>query len=297
MSDIKNPAYKVLLPVWSGGESQFCLDRRQLKSVLGSPNRIAPVNKSLPVHERASTCESILGIYPNAISVGGVLGAGVERGDVAFGAWMTAAGVLMSLWTAIRIGLDEWFPWVTLIPSSCFFSIVSIYFFRSAYLLPRDNPILFNKSTQEVTFSQIKFHRFWKFWSSPGFLPSITVPWKSIQARSYKFTQYMGTTLRDSYRLELWAPTADDPKRLLVKESIGYLGSYEDEKLWQVYEHIRRYMEEGGPPIQHGEELRKPRRGRDLPPFVDSVLATLGGPALTDEEVRQIAEKVPPQYP
>lgn len=295
MSEIKNPAYKALLPVWEGGEAAFTLDRKQAKRILGAPHRIAPVDKSLPVHQRASTCSSLLGIYPHAISVGGVLGAGPERGDVAFGGWMMTAGVLMMLWSAITIGFDEWFTWVGIMPVVCFFSIVALYFFRSGYLLPKDNPIVFNRKTREVTFSQIRFHRFWKFWSSPGFASPITVPWESIQARSYKFTQYMGSTLRDSYRLELWAPAADDSKRLLVRESIGYLGSYEDEKLWQVYEHIRRYMEEDGPPIQHGEELRKPRRGSDLPPFPDAVLATLGGPPLTDAEVERLAEATPPQ--
>ena len=167
--------------------------------------------------------------------------------------------------------------------------------FRSAYFLPKDIPLLFNRRTREVTFSQIRLHTFWKFWIMPGFDAPITVPWNSIHARSYKFTQYMHSILRESYRLALWAVSPENPKKLLVKEAIGYLGCYEDEMLWLVYEHIRRYMEEGGPPIQHGEKPRKPRRGRDLPPFPAPVLATLGGPALTDEEVLQFAEKVPSQ--
>ncbi|MFT4247466.1 MAG: hypothetical protein QM581_05415 [Pseudomonas sp.] len=176
-----------------------------------------------------------------------------------------------------------------------FFLIGGIYLIKSGYFLPKDQPVLFDKKSKTVTFSQIKFHPFWRFWETSRFISPVTVTWDSLQARSYKFRQAMGSSMRDSYRLELWAPDPDHPKKLLVKEPIGYLGWYEDEMLWQLYEHIRRYMEEDGPAIQHGEKLRKPRKGRDLPPFPDSVLATLGGPALSDEEVRQLAKVTPPQ--
>ncbi|WP_230940252.1 DUF6708 domain-containing protein [Xanthomonas translucens] len=164
---------------------------------------------------------------------------------------------------------------------------------KSSYLLPKDQPVLFNRKTRKVTFSRIRHSPFWKFWIMPGFLEPQTVAWETVQARTYKFNQLMGETMRDSYRLELWAPHPDDPKKLYARESIGYLGWYEDELLWRLYEHIRRYMEEDGPAIQPGETLRKRRTGRDLEPFNEEVMATVGGPALSREQVEALAEAQP----
>lgn len=82
--------------------------------------------------------------------------------------------------------------------------------------------------------------------------------------RSYKIIQYMGSNLRESYRLERLVPCVGSNK-FRVNKSIGYLGWYEDEGLWSLYEHIRRYREEGGAVIQHGEEVRKRHAGRVYP--------------------------------
>lgn len=296
MNEIKNPAYRVLLPQWEGDEPWFELTSEQCKTVLGGrPHRVAPMDKSLPVHEMADTCESLLAVYPNAISIGGILGAGPERGDATFGAIGTTLIAVAFLFVSIYSSLISPSPsFFVAVPAFLFFSLGAVKLIRVSFL-PKDNPIIFNKMTRQVIFSQIRFHSFWRFWEMPGFNPPIIISWESIQVRSYKFAQYMGSSLRDSYRLEIWAPIPDDPKKLLVKESLGYLGWYEDEKLWQLYEHIRRYMEEGGPAIQHGEKLRKPRKGRDLPAFPEAVLTTLGGPALSDEEVERLAEITPPQ--
>lgn len=295
MSKVKNPDYKVLLPELGGREQVFELTPFQLRTVIGGagPHRAAPFDKSIAVHERASSCESLVDIYPDAISVGGVLGSADDRGNIAFGAWMSILITAGSFYLTSLMGYDNWYNWVFFTPASIAFAVGCVYFFKVAYFTPKDAPILFNKVTREVTFSQLDFAKYWKFWSRPRFREPITVSWESIQARSFKFTQFMGSTLRDSYRLEIWAPESDNSRKLLVKESIGYLGSYEDEKLWRLYEHIRRYMEEGGPAIQKGETLRKSGRGTDASPFPDYVLQKLGGPPLTAEEVDELAQEAP----
>ncbi|MCD7099530.1 DUF6708 domain-containing protein [Stenotrophomonas sp. MMGLT7] len=300
MSDAKgmpnNPDYRVLLPEWEGGEPLFKLSEQQRKSILGGkPHRVAPQDKSVPVHERASTCEALLAVYPDAISVGSVMGTGPERGDVGFGGWVILAVSIFALWVSIySIFFGHTIDWAISLPAFLFFSAGSFHLLKSRYYLPKDQPILFNRKTQQVTFSQIRFHPFWKFWVMPGFEAPVTVPWEAVQARSYKFVQFMGETVRDSYRLELWASSADDPKIPCARAAIGYLGWYEDEQLWRLYEHIRRYMEEDGPAIQPGEALRKPKKGRDLIAFPEEVLATLGGPALSEEQVEALAHVPPP---
>ncbi|WP_223881543.1 DUF6708 domain-containing protein [Affinibrenneria salicis] len=291
-----NPDYRVLLPEWEGGEPLFELTGQQRKSILGGkPHRVAPVDKHVPVHERASTCESLLAVYPDAIGIGSVLGAGPERGSVGFGGWITLGISLAFLWVGIEIAIsDHIIDSIIPITVFLFFSIGAIYLLKSRYSLPKDQPVLFNRKTRQVIFSQIRFHPFWKFWVMPGFEAPVTVPWEAVQARSYKFVQFMGETVRDSYRLELWASSADDPKIPCARAAIGYLGWYEDEKLWRLYEHIRRYMEEDGPAIQPGEALRKPKKGRDLIAFPEEVLATLGGPALSEEQLETLAHVPPP---
>ncbi|QBG99851.1 hypothetical protein [Xanthomonas oryzae] len=291
MNEVKNPAYRVLLPEWQGGEPQFDLPPGQLKLMLSAtPHRVAPVDKRQPVHECASSCESLVAVYPNAISIGSVLGSGTERGDVGFGGWMTLLISLAFFWFGIfGSGLYDLGTWLICFPAGLFFLIGAIHLLKASYLLPKDQSALFNRKTRQVTFSRIHHPPFWKFWIMPGFLEPQTVAWETVQARTYKFNQLMGETMRDSYRLELWAPHPDDPKKLYARESIGYLGWYEDELLWRLYEHIRRYMEEDGPPIQPGETLRKRRAGRDLEPFTAEVMATVGGPALNREQVEALA--------
>ncbi|WP_223881542.1 DUF6708 domain-containing protein [Affinibrenneria salicis] len=290
-----NPDYRVLLPEWEGGEPLFELTGQQRKSILGGkPHRVAPVDKHVPVHERASTCESLLAVYPDAIGIGSVLGAGPERGDVGFGGVMTLlmAGMWFSL--GFAVGGSEWLSLLAIFPAGLLFLIGALHLLKSRYSLPKDQPVLFNRKTRQVIFSQVRFHPFWKFWVMPGFEAPVTVPWEAVQARSYKFVQFMGETVRDSYRLELWASSADEPKIPCARAAIGYLGWYEDEKLWRLYEHIRRYMEEDGPAMQPGEALRKPKKGRDLIAFPEEVLATLGGPALSEEQLETLAHVPPP---
>ena len=190
---------------------------------------------------------------------------------------------------------DQWYIWITLIPVNLFLFIGGVRLFKNGYFLPKDKPLIFDRKNRQVIFSQIRINGFWELLKFPKFVDPVSVPWDSVRVRSFKMTQPMGKTLRDTYRLEVLAPDPSDEKKLLVGEAIGYLGWYEDEKLWQLYEHIRRYMEEDGPPIQHGEALLVKRMGRDLQPFPDEILASLGGPPLTDDEVKALAKTVPAQ--
>lgn len=296
MSNSQNPNHGVLLPELVGGENVFELNERQKKGVFGGGGRYraAPLDKSVAVHEKASACESLVDVYPEAISIGGILGSSDDRLHMAFAAWMSIPATLMGYSFVWMFGFKYLVTWLISLPASIFLTVGCIYFFRFAYFTPKDAPVIFNRSTKEVTFSQLEFAKYWEFWKIPKFKPPVTVDWSSVHARSYKFTQYMGSTIRDSYRLEIWAPDPGDARKLLVREPIGYLASYGDEDLWSLYEHIRRYMEEGGPPIQKGETLRKSGRGTDASPFPDYVLQTLGGPPFAAEQVEALAQEESP---
>ncbi|TXD56871.1 hypothetical protein FUT88_17960 [Ralstonia sp. TCR112] len=110
--------------------------------------------------------------------------------------------------------------------------------------------------------------------------------------RSYKLlASNAGKSFHDSHWLVLLWGAQDEHGRNVVKDCvpIGYEGYFEDERLFQVWEHIRRYMEEGGPSIQPGEQLRKPANSRKPLEFPPEVIAAAGGPALSVAEVERLA--------
>ncbi|KRE89690.1 hypothetical protein ASG87_02765 [Frateuria sp. Soil773] len=130
---------------------------------------------------------------------------------------------------------------------------------------------------------------FWKFWRKGGASPVQTVPWEATKVRSYKFIEAPGgRVFRDMYLLRLLWEDPAQPHKLKYWMNIGYKGWWEDERLFRLWEHIRRYMEEDGPPIQPGETLRTTRYGK-LPKFPAEVIAAAGGPAFSVEAVAALA--------
>ncbi|OCS49437.1 hypothetical protein BEK67_19985 [Ralstonia pickettii] len=113
-----------------------------------------------------------------------------------------------------------------------------------------------------------------------------------MKVRSYKLVvSNAGRSFHESYWLVLLWGAQDEHGRNVVKDCvpIGYEGYFEDERLFQVWEHIRRYMEESGPPIQPGEQLRKPANSRKPLEFPPEIIAAAGGPALSVAEVERLA--------
>ncbi|QFZ82799.1 hypothetical protein GFK26_08500 [Variovorax paradoxus] len=77
----KLPEYNVLLQDWEGPETQFDDISEALRAMLnGTITRVAPEDKKQPVHESASTCDSLLAVYPEAIQVGAPMGTGEAVG-------------------------------------------------------------------------------------------------------------------------------------------------------------------------------------------------------------------------
>jgi hypothetical protein len=100
-----------------------------------------------------------------------------------------------------------------------------------------------------------------------------------------------GEIARDTYHLALLWGEEDNPRQFKNFAYIGYLGWWEDAMLWRLWEHIRRYMEEDGPPIQPGETLRTSGTGK-LPKFPDHIIAAAGGPPMSPEEVDALSMRL-----
>ena len=295
MEKVKNPAYRVLVPKHQGADPWLSSGKVEIKEKVASdPFRVAPEDKRIRTHERASTCESLVAVYPDAITIGGPLGSGEDRGGAFMGLFLIAFMSYL-IYFIFENFMDPWYMGTPFLFSCMFLFFGGIRIIKSGCMMPKDQPVIFDRKNRVVIFSRLKIHGHWDVLEIPKFVAPVVVPWDSIGVRSFKITQFTGKTLRDNYRLEIWAPESNNERPKLVAGPIGYLGWYEDEKLWQLYEHIRRYMEEDGPPIQHGEALRVKRMGRDLQPFPDEILASLGGPPLTDDEVKALAKTVPAQ--
>jgi len=306
----KLPEYNVLLPDWQGPETQFDDISDALRAMLnGTITRVAPEDKKQPVHESASTCDSLLAVYPEAIQVGAPMGTGEAVGNgntfAAFSLGCMGLGIPW-FWKAGERWL-KWFtyddpsPWSNppsaadflepLVFGLIMFGMGFLFFsfaLRMSHLAPRDIPVVFNRKTREVSICVLGRLRFWRFWERVGIDKVITTSWDDLQARSYKIMQLTGEAARDTHVLRLLWGEARNPRKLEGIALIGYLGWYEDAALWRLWEHIRRYMEEGGLAIQPGETLRTSGAGK-LPELPPEVIAAAGGPALSVEDVARLA--------
>lgn len=297
MSKENNPDYQVLVPVCKSGEPWFEFDtdiKGKTSLPVLSPYRAAQPAKDVPAHERASGCDSILAVHEDAIVVGAPAGT-----SDAF-AMLVVFSVLFIVAAAgmMYLSVDAFLAHVNAevgfnLPISVIASLVSLFLlnfsffcFRLAFLTPRDQPVVFNRRTGEVHFFTIIPMRFWKFWSLAGVGAVKTRRWQDAYVRSYHVNELTGEAMRSSYSLALlWAT---EPTRRLCTDvvSIGYKGWWEDELLWRLYEHIRRYMEEGGAPLPEGERLRTSGHGK-MPVFPQDVIHAAGGHALSEAEIIQ----------
>jgi hypothetical protein len=162
---------------------------------------------------------------------------------------------------------------------------------------PSDWPIIFNRKDRTVTYAPVARFPFWKFWSMEVKQQFRTASWDEVRARSYKYREATtgGYGFHDSYSLFLlWGGAEGDPHSLSQAVSIGYQGYFEDELMWMLWEHIRRYMEEDGPAIPHGESLRPPTKGKPIV-YPPEVIAAAGGPPLPEAEVAKLAAAAPVQ--
>ncbi|MGD7074855.1 DUF6708 domain-containing protein [Ralstonia pseudosolanacearum] len=291
------PAGKeVLMPVWDKPEPYFeVLDK--LKRVVPprkNPWRIAPDDKRIPTHKMARTRKCLVAIHPNAIAIGSPTGS-EPRGLLG---WF---GVISSLiFSAIILffffdSIGGEFPDFYLAILCLFFSFVfllgAVWFYNVAVRMSSDCPIIFDKKNRTVSFCNASRPKFFKFW---GFTESValTYPWDDVKVRSYKaIVSNAGKSFHESHWLVLLWGHLNEDGRAAVRDcvSIGYEGYFEDERLFQLWEHIRRYMEEDGPPIQQGERLRKPVNNRKPMAFPPEVIAAAGGPALSVADVELLA--------
>ena len=286
----KNSEYDVFLPVWDQAEPWFEFAEGQRGTFVGNyPWRISPLDKKHSVHEQASTCGAVVSVYKNAIAVGGPVGT---REMLFMGILMTMVSTLFCFIGVIMLMVfpSGWVsgpPLVLLVLGLYCFS----FFIRLSFFNVRDMPVLFNRDSRLICISKPKHLSFLKFWEPGGIQEVMTYSWGSIHARTYKYMQMMGETSRESYNLTLLCADQANPRSFKDFTYLGYVETWEDAPLWRLWEHIRRYMEEDGPPLQPGEMLRTSGFGK-LPKFPQHLMDAAGGEALSIDEIEKLTDYI-----
>lgn len=287
--------YDVLMEVWNKPDPYFTISWRFGLSRY-DPWRLEPDDKKQPTHVLAGTRQSLIAVFPDAIAIGSPAAQG--RFTTLWGALLIAG--LFGGWSFYAFCLvftERYFDFMGAAISLLGALLSAIFFwwtFRRVFMTVSDWPIVFNRKTRQVTYLPVVIMPILKFWTSPV-LQWRTASWDEVKVRTYKHLETNGgKSFHDSYDMVLlWGGEGGDPHALRECVGIGYQGYFEDELIWILWEHIRRYMEEDGPAIPPGEELRPKTLGRPVV-YPPEVIEAAGGPPLDAEAVAKLAEETTP---
>jgi hypothetical protein len=199
-------------------------------------------------------------VYPDAMEIAGFTSAAGVKG----------MGVFAGLFGLVGAAFGWQFGFMILTDArgyalaAAFFTLfglvalgVAITFFRLDLFTYRDEPILFNRKTRKVHLFRRRT-RMTKPWQ-PWPLVIDTYDWDCITGEIHGGLQLVGGSL-PALRYRLLAAVSDAPTgpgrktKVIDRFLLGMEESYQDDCVAR-WEHIRRYMEEDGPPLQGGERL------------------------------------------
>ncbi|WP_164161571.1 DUF6708 domain-containing protein [Stenotrophomonas maltophilia] len=283
---------EVLIEEWEGEEPFFDADfaKKRTKGAaqvgVAQPRRILNSTDGVRVHSGPSSSDVVLAAYENGILISGLRG-NASLSLLAWFGFLPALGIiavaLFCVSVLFRMGADAIFePGIAisllLISIAAFlFGIGAISFlFRVLVMMPSDFPVIFNRSTKDV-------------WVAVPTLPSFVrifelhpvrferYSWAGLRPRTYRIFEVTPgvSSARWTYILTLVFGQNNDPRKVACEMNIGFKGWGDDFELLQLWEHIRRYMNDGGPALDQGEKFKTFSTGR-LPKFPDEAMAALG---------------------
>jgi hypothetical protein len=204
----------------------------------------------------------LTGVYRDAVELqGGSL--------VAVGGYVTTYGVAaggVGLWFMRSILSDlfrrgELWDWLTLIGISCtLFSIafVGLYF---EFFGPSEAPIYFDRARRKVYYVYRSRYRRWVLFG-PSRIEARVVDWDLVDCERQVTTGGSTVSIRQHEHLVfLMRRSPSDPT---IGGFYVISGLEFPDALW---EYIRRYMEEGAPPLAAGEAPPKARSGKAIDMF------------------------------
>ncbi|MGR4895081.1 DUF6708 domain-containing protein [Stenotrophomonas sp. LARHCG68] len=291
------------VPVWKQPELQLAFDPRLHKSnahARRNPYRVLPSNYRESLCVDPVSVDAILRVYPFGLEVGTVRGEYAKNvGWSKFSAFfMWAVSIFMlvatfNMWAGSGFRVSAFLVYfVSLIAfASYFIFCFGFYFWRLATWSSLDDPVLFNQKTRMVYVLPYEKGGFFRFWKDGMHGAPVAYSWdRQIHARIYSYFYRGGGSVAEGFELGLLAVregTNNEVERLI---QLGVQSNGFDSTQLALWEHIRQYMEEDGPPLQPGDKLRATDLSR-VPEFPPEIVAAAGGPALDQEAIDQLVQQ------
>jgi hypothetical protein len=289
---------------WKSAEPEVVFSAKLLKNnahARRAPFRVLPSAHGESLNVDPVAFDAVLRVHPDALEVGTIRGEYAK--DVmwskfsAFFMWGSALFVFSCvLWLNITSSFA--FSGAALLVSSLFcFTSYSLfcfgcYFWRLVKLSSLDDPVMFNRRLRLVYILPYVKGGFFKFWEKGSHGTPISYKWDDqIRARIYSYIYFRGANLAsEGFELGLLAlreGTGNEVEHLI---QLGVQSNGFDSTQLALWEHIRQYMEEDGPPLQPGDKLRATDLSR-VPEFPPEIVAAAGGPALDQEAIDQLVRQ------
>lgn len=227
------------------------------------PKRVLSRDRTACEHPHANGL--INAVYLNAIEICGNLGS-VKGLGVLFGSMALAAVVAMVIAMKMVLTPDMTHPnpqmHVIQVEDAIFAFFIFLVallaavgaaiFLRRDIFTYRDEPILFNRRTRKVHFFRRRINMMRPF--SPWPVVVDTYDWDCIRGEVNGGVALIGSVAMMRYWLYLAVSDRPNNGRVIDRFVVG-MAFREQVLLAAIWEHIRRYMEEDGAPLQHGDTL------------------------------------------
>ena len=136
--------------------------------------------------------------------------------------------------------------------------------FRIDLLTPTDNPLVFNRKTRKVYrvmpdipqrqgLSPAALVRHWLNTFRPWPMQVIEYDWDCLEAEYFNETVLAGNVVRTNHHLMFYVKAAPDSDQVLGCFDIVPPLLIREDGAMMFWEHIRRFMQENGPPLPPGE--------------------------------------------
>ena len=290
--------------VWKSAEPEVVFVSELLKNnahARRAPFRILPSNHGESLNVDPVAFDAVLRIHPDALEVGTVRGEYSKNVSWSrFSAFfMWGFGVFLLAVIVVAIGQSVKFAgfydlmFFGLLGFMSYFMLCfGSYFWRSANINSLDDPVMFNRKSRLVYILPYIRGGFFKFWKSGSHGTPVSYRWDDqIKARIYSYIYFRGANLAsEGFELGLLAireGTGNEVEHLI---QLGVQSNGFDSTQLALWEHIRQYMEEDGPPLQPGDKLRATDLSR-VPEFPPEIIAAAGGPALDQEAIDELVQQ------
>jgi hypothetical protein len=207
--------------------------------------------------------------YPGAIEYSGqkqALEGGIMIGTFLF-VPVGLAGMFGMVWL-LTAAAHLWYSWVMFPPALAatflFLCWITLFPLRHVWRTPRDLPIIFDRAHRKVYRMAQQIEPGLMGLIKPWPVKALSYEWDLIDAEHNSELVSSPNLARRLHRLVFVVRKSADDPTIIDSFEIGNGMAQGEEMIAPMYEHIRRFMEEQGPHLPHGDEPLD-ERNEDLP--------------------------------